>query len=74
MCPLKLVQIGDFRGLVLAMEGLNKLKHGADKLISPLDTTESQVLSAHGPVIQDQLKAGREFIRDYRDALDMLGE
>lgn len=74
MHPLKLVQIGDSLGVALPLEVLSKLRSGADKFIFPSETTQSLVLSSHDPGIQEQLKAGREFIRDYRDALHMLDE
>lgn len=71
---LKPVRIGDAVGLVLPEEMLKKLKRGTGDTVSLSETGEGRVISAHSPVVPEQLKAGLEFIRDYRDALHMLGE
>lgn len=74
MHALKLIKVGDSVGLTLPGEVLAKLKCGAGETVFLTETAEGLTLSAHHPAIQEQLKAGRDFIRDYRDALRMLGE
>lgn len=74
MHALKLIQVGDAVGLALPKEVLAKLKRGAGETVFLTETAEGLTLSAHNPAIQDQLKAGHDFIRDYHDALRMLSE
>ncbi|HJV75235.1 MAG TPA: AbrB/MazE/SpoVT family DNA-binding domain-containing protein [Noviherbaspirillum sp.] len=70
----KPVRIEDGLALVLPGEMLNNLKQGSGDAVFLSETGEGLVSSVHSPVVHEQLKAGREFIRDYRDALHMLGE
>ena len=65
MHALKLVRAGDAPGLPLQREALARLERGAEEDPSP---------SVHNSAIHEQLRAGRDFIRDYRDALRMLAE
>lgn len=74
MHALKLIRIGDAVGLALPKEVLAKLRRGAGETVFLTETPEGLLLSSHNPAILTQLAAGREFIRDYQDALRMLNE
>lgn len=74
MHVLKLVQVGESVGLALPKEVLAKLNCGVGETVFLTETAAGLTLTSHNPVIQDQLQAGREFMRDYRDALRMLIE
>lgn len=74
MHALKLVQIGESVGLPLPTEALVKLNCGVGSTVYLTETATGLTLTVHNPAIQDQLQAGRDFIRDYRDALRMLTE
>jgi len=74
MHALKLIQVGESVGLALPKEALAKLKCGVGGTVFLTETAGGLTLTSHNPVIQDQLQAGRAFIRDYRDALRMLSE
>ena len=74
MHALKLVLVGDAVGLALPQEVLAKLKCGAGETVFLVETPEGITLSAYDPAIQDQIRTGREFIRDYHSALRMPSE
>lgn len=74
MHAVKLVRLDDAVGLALPDEVLAKLRRGVGETVFLTETTEGLCLSAHPPALQEQLRAGRDFIRDYRDALRMLRE
>ena len=74
MHALKLVRIDDAITLVLPKEAVAKLKRGAGDTVFLTETPEGLLLSAYNPAIQIQLAAGREFIRDFHHALQLLSE
>lgn len=74
MHALKLIQVGESVCLALPKEALSKLNCGVGKTVFLAETAEGFALTSHHPLIQDQLQAGRDFIRDYHDALRMLAE
>lgn len=74
MHALKLVPVGDALGLALPQEVLAKLKCSAGETLFLIETAEGLTLSAHDPPIQGQVRAGRDFLRDYHEALRMLNE
>ena len=70
----KPVWIKDDFGLVLPGEALTNLKQGTNDTVFLSKTGEGLGIFAHSPRVHEQLKAGLEFIHDYRDALHMLAE
>lgn len=74
MHALRLTPVGDSVGLTLPKEVLAKLKCGPGATVFLTETAEGLMLTSHNPVIQDQLQAGRAFMRDYQAALQMLSE
>ena len=70
----KLVQVGKARDFSLPQESLARLQRDAGETVFLSETANDLTLAAYDPVIQDQLHAGRDFVRDYREALRMLNE
>ena len=60
MSALKLTQIGNSVGVILPKEILARLN--------------VVTLSAYDPSIDEQVKAGREFMREYRDTFQQLAK
>lgn len=74
MHTLKLIQVGESVALALPKEALAKLNCGVGATVFLAETAEGLTLTSHNPLIQDQLRAGRDFMRNYHDALRMLTE
>ena len=74
MHTLKLTPIGDSFGIVLPQEMLAKLMLHKDDTLFLSDTPEGLLLTPYDPAIADQIKAGREFMREYRNAFAALNK
>lgn len=74
MHTLKLTQIGNSIGVILPKEALAKLKLEKGDTIFLTDTPEGLVLTPYDPALEEQLLAGREFMREYRDTFHALAK
>jgi len=74
MQALKIVQIGNSLGVILPKEILVRLKLGKGDQVYPSDTPTGVNLSPLDPSFEEQLEAGREFMRDYRDTFRALAK
>jgi len=74
MHAVKLVRFADAVSLVLPAETLAALRCSAGDTVFLTQTAEGLSVSAFSPVLQEQLRAGRDFLRDYGDAMRMLSE
>jgi putative addiction module antidote len=74
MFTLKLTQVGNSVGVILPKEMLARLKLGKGQSIYLTETPEGYVLTPYDPALAEQVEAGREFMRDYRDAFHQLAK
>jgi putative addiction module antidote len=68
MFTLKLTQIGNSVGVILPKEVLARLK------VFVTETPEGFALTPYDPALEEQLKAGREFMKEYRDTFHQLAK
>lgn len=74
MHMLKLTQIGNSVGVVLPKEALARLKLGKGENIFLIETPEGYTLTPYDPALEEQLQAGRAFMRDFRDTFHQLAK
>jgi putative addiction module antidote len=74
MTTLKLTQIGNSVGLILPKEVLARLKLEKGDTVFVTDAANGVMLTPYDPTLDEQLKAGREFMRDYRDTFHHLAK
>jgi len=74
MHTLKLSQIGNSVGVILPKEVLARLKLEKGDRIFITETAEGIALTPYNPALDEQLTAGREFMRDYRDTFHQLAK
>ncbi len=74
MTALKLTQIGNSVGVILPKEVLARLKLEKGDTVFLTDAAHGINLSPYNPTLEEQLKAGREFMREYRDTFHQLAK
>ena len=74
MFTLKLTQIGNSVGVILPKEVLARLKLEKGGTVFVTETPEGFALTPYDPAIEEQLKAGREFMQEYRDTFHQLAK
>ena len=74
MSALKLTQIGNSVGLILPKEVLARLKLQKGDTVFVTDAAHGVMLTPYDPTLEEQLKAGREFMREYRDTFHQLAK
>ncbi len=74
MQALKLIQIGNSYGVILPKEIVAKLRAEKGDAIYVTETPHGITLSALDPSFEEQLEAGREFMREYRDTFHALAK
>ncbi len=74
MTALKLTQIGNSVGLILPKEVLARLKLGKGDTVFVTDAANGVTLTPYDPDLAEQLQAGRDFMRDYRDTFHQLAK
>ena len=74
MFTLKLTQVGNSVGVILPKELLARLKLGKGESIYLTETPEGYVLTPYDPALAEQVEAGREFMREYRDTFHQLAK
>jgi putative addiction module antidote len=74
MFTLKLTQIGNSVGVVLPKEMLARLKLEKGQSVYVTETPEGFVLTPYDPALAEQVEAGREFMREYRDTFHQLAK
>lgn len=74
MHTLKLSQIGNSLGVILPKEVLARLKLEKGDSIFITETAEGIALTPYNPALDEQLTAGREFMRVYRDTFHQLAK
>jgi putative addiction module antidote len=74
MTALKLTQIGNSVGVILPKDVLARLKVAKGDTLFLTEAANGVNLSAYDPEVEEQLKAGREFMREYRDTFHQLAK
>lgn len=74
MTALKLTQIGNSVGVILPKEVLARLKLEKGDTVFVTEAAGGITLSPYDPGLEEQLKAGREFMRDFRDTFHQLAK
>jgi putative addiction module antidote len=74
MQTLKLTKIGTSTGAVIPKEMLARLKVEKGDVLYAIETPEGYLLTPYDPAIAEQLKAGREFMKEYRDTFKALAK
>jgi putative addiction module antidote len=74
MQTLKLTKIGTSTGAVIPKEMLARLKVEKGDVLYAIETPEGYLLTPYDPAIQEQLEAGREFMKEYRDTFKALAK
>jgi putative addiction module antidote len=74
MPTLKLTQIGTSTGTVIPKEMLHRLKVGKGDSLFAIETAEGYLLTPYDPAIEEQLKAGRDFMKAYRETFKALAK
>lgn len=74
MSALKLTQIGNSVGVILPKELLARLKVAKGDTVFWTEAANGVTLTPYDPELEEQLQAGREFMREYRDTFHQLAK
>lgn len=74
MTALKLTQIGNSVGVILPKEVLARLKLEKGDMVFVTDAAHGVTLTPYDPALEEQLKAGREFMHEFRDTFHQLAK
>ena len=74
MTALKLTQIGTSVGVILPLEVLARLKLEKGDTVFITEAANGVTLTPYDPELEEQLKLGREFMREYRDTFHQLAK
>jgi putative addiction module antidote len=74
MTALKLTRIGNSVGVILPKEVLARLKLEKGDTVFMTEATNGVTLTPYDPEVEEQLKLGREFMRDFRDTFHQLAK
>ena len=74
MHALTLTQIGNSIGVILPKEALSRLKLGKGESVFLTETPDGYTLTPYDPALEEQIQAGREFMRDFRDTFHQLAK
>ena len=74
MTALKLTQIGNSVGVILPKEVLARLKLEKGDTLFVTDAANGVTLTPYDPALEEQLKLGREFMREFRDTFHQLAK
>ena len=74
MHALKLTQIGISVGVILPKEILARLKLEKGDTVFLTDSPEGLRITPYDPSIAEQIEAGRDFMREFRDTFHELAK
>ena len=74
MHTLKLTQIGNSVGVILPKEVLGKLKLEKGDSVFITETPDGYAITPYNPAVEEQLQAGRDFMREYRETFHQLAK
>jgi putative addiction module antidote len=71
---LKLTKIGTSTGIVIPKDMLVRMKVQKGESLYAIETPEGYLLTPYDPAIEEQLVAGRDFMKEYRDTFKALAK
>lgn len=74
MSALKLTQIGNSVGVILPKDVLARLRLVKGDTVFLTEAANGVTLTPYDPELEEQLKLGREFMREYRDTFHQLAK
>jgi len=74
MTALKLTQIGNSVGVILPKEVLARLKLEKGDTVFVIDAANGVTLTPYDPEVDEQLKAGRAFMHEFRYTFHQLAK
>ena len=74
MRSLKLTQIGNSVGVIMPKEVLARLRLEKGDRVFVTEAANGVTLTPYDPALDEQIKAGREFMREVRDTFHQLAE
>lgn len=74
MYQLKLTQIGNSVGIILPKDALARLKLQKGESVFLTESAEGYILTPYDPALEEEISAGREFMREYRDTFHQLAK
>jgi putative addiction module antidote len=74
MHMLKLTQIGNSVGVILPKEALSRLRLEKGQSVFLTETPGGYALTPYDPTLEEQIEAGREFMREFRDTFHQLAK
>ena len=74
MHMLKLTQIGNSVGVILPKEALSRLRLEKGQSVFLTETPDGYALTPYDPSLEEQIQAGREFMREFRDTFHQLAK
>jgi putative addiction module antidote len=74
MTALRLITIGTSVGVVIPKEMLARLKVAKGDTLYAVKTAEGYLLTSYDPSVEEQRKAGKEFMKEYRETFKALGK
>ncbi len=74
MSALRVTQIGNSVGVILPKEVLARLKVEKGDTLFWTEAANGVTLTPYDPELEEQLKLGREFMREYRDTFHQLAK
>lgn len=74
MHKLKLTAVGTSTGAVIPKEMLVRLKLEKGDTLFAIETPSGYLLTPYDPEVEEQLRLGREFMKDYRETFRALAK
>lgn len=74
MTSLKLTKVGTSTGAIIPKEMLARMKVEKGDTLFAIETKEGYLITPYDPAIAEQLDAGREFMKDYRESFKALAK
>ena len=71
---LKLTQIGNSVGVILPKEVLASLKLEKGQSVFLTEAPDGYVVTPYDPALEEQMAAGRDFMREFRDTFHALAK
>lgn len=74
MAKLKLTAVGTSTGVVIPKEMLQRMKVARGDYLHVSETAEGYIVTPYDPAVAEQVEAGREFMREFRDTFKALAK
>lgn len=71
---LKLTQIGNSVGVILPKEVISRLKLAKGETVFLTETPDGYAITPYDPALEEEIAAGRAFMRDFRDTFHQLAK